>query len=37
VSETELTYAVMKSFMQIMYSLCKQYVSWYEKEIKKVV
>jgi hypothetical protein len=23
-----------RSFLQLMYSLCKQYISWYEKEIK---
>jgi len=26
----------MKSFLQLIYSLCKQYVSWYDSEIKKV-
>jgi len=24
----------LKAFLQLMYSLCKQYISWYEKEIK---
>ena len=26
-----------KSFMQLMYSLARQFVTWYEKEVKKVV
>lgn len=24
----------MRSFLQLAYSLCKQYISWYEREIK---
>jgi hypothetical protein len=23
-----------RAFLQLMYSLCKQYISWYDKEIK---
>lgn len=23
-----------RSFLQLMYSLCKQYIAWYEKEVK---
>lgn len=25
----------MKSLLQLIYSLCKQYISWYEKEMKQ--
>jgi len=25
----------MKSFLQLLYSLAKQYISWYEKEMKQ--
>lgn len=25
----------MKSFLNLLYSLARQYVSWYEKEIKR--
>jgi hypothetical protein len=25
----------MLAFLQLVYSLCKQYIRWYEKEIKK--
>jgi hypothetical protein len=25
----------MRSLLQLIYSLCKQYISWYEKEIKQ--
>lgn len=25
----------MKSFLQLLYSLAKQYIAWYEKEIKQ--
>jgi len=24
----------MRSFLQLIYSLCKQYISWYDREIK---
>lgn len=27
----------MKSFLQLVYSLCKQYISWYETNIKNTV
>jgi len=23
-----------RSFLQLMYSLCKQFISWYEREVK---
>lgn len=26
----------MKSFLNLLYSLARQYISWYEKEIKRV-
>lgn len=26
--------AEMKSLLQLVYSLCKQYIAWYEREIK---
>lgn len=29
--------AMSKPFLQLVYSLCKQYVSWYELEIKNKV
>lgn len=25
----------MKSFLQLLYSLAKQYIAWYEKEVKQ--
>lgn len=25
----------MKSLLNLIYSLCKQYISWYEKEVKQ--
>lgn len=25
----------MKSFLSLLYSLAKQYISWYEKEVKQ--
>lgn len=27
--------AEFRAFLQLLYSLCKQYCSWYDKEIKK--
>jgi hypothetical protein len=33
-SEGADTSAEMKSFLQLVYSLCKQYISWYERELK---
>lgn len=24
-----------KAFLQLLYSFCKQYISWYEREVKK--
>lgn len=26
--------AEFRSFLQLVYSLCKQYISWYEREVK---
>ena len=27
----------IRSFLALLYSLCKQFISWYEREIKKVI
>ncbi len=34
--ESEL-YILFRSFLNLSYSLCKQYIAWYEKEIKNKI